>query len=193
MDRFDADELRRFLRAVDEHLDGEAHLRVIGGGAAALGYGVPVTTSDIDTFESQPGVERIGPALARAAEVTGLHVPVREAAVADAPLNYEDRLRPVLTELGHLRVSVLDPHDLALSKMVRGEENDYFTVGALHRLHPLDFDILVERFISEMSAAIGHPRTLCSKFLCGIDRLFGELKRVETERRLAGPKATPRR
>lgn len=45
--RYDADELRGFLAAVDRHLSMTVRIEIIGGAAAALAYRVSSTTSDI--------------------------------------------------------------------------------------------------------------------------------------------------
>lgn len=91
-----------------------------------------------------------------------------------------------MPHLERLAIWVLEKHDLALSKIVRGDEHDMQHIEALHEAAPLDRDVLIERFLSEMSAAIGDPRMLALGFLVCIERLFGEMDRAHAERRLRG-------
>jgi hypothetical protein len=51
-------------------------------------------------------------------------------------------------------------------------------------VNTLDFDVLVARFHSEMTHAMGDPRRHLMNFLDLIERLFGELRRVHAERSL---------
>ena len=51
-DRFKPEDLVRFLRAVDQYLEAEGTMTLIGGGAVAIGYHVEVGTQDLDTFQS---------------------------------------------------------------------------------------------------------------------------------------------
>jgi hypothetical protein len=119
-----------------------------------------------------------------AQQETGLMIPVGQAGVADVPYHYEEWLRRVMPHLGRLIVRVLDQHDLALSKLVRGYEHDMEQIEALHQNDPLDYDVLVGRFVSEMGHVIGQPRMIALAFLECVERLFGELARSRAERRL---------
>ena len=184
--RFGPAELERFLTAVDAHLAEPAEIILIGGGAAAVGFGVDVGTQDLDTFNSTTAA--LDAAVAAAQQDTGLMFPVGKAGVADAPYNYEERLKRVMSQLGRLVVRVLDKHDLALSKVVRGYEHDMQQIEALHQTDALDCDVLVERFLGEMAQAIGNPRMIALAFLECIDRLFGDLARDRAEKRLRAAK-----
>lgn len=179
--RFGPTELERFLEAVDRNLTVPAELIVLGGGALALGFGVEVGTQDIDTFNSTTDVEA---AAEHARQETGLHVPLGRAGVADPPYAFEDRLQRAMPHLEKLTIRILEKHDLALSKIVRGDEHDMQHIEALHDADPLDRDVLIERFIKEMSAAIGNPRMIALGFLVCIDRLFGEKDRAYAEKML---------
>lgn len=180
--RFGPAELERFLAAVDSHLREPAEIILIGGGATAVGFGVDVGTQDLDTFNAITAV--LGEAVRQAQQDTGLMIPVGQAGVADVPYHYEGRLQQVMPHLGHLVVRVLDKHDLALSKVVRGYEHDMQQIDALHQTEPLDYDVMVERFLGEMGHVVGQPRMIALAFLECIERLFGELARVRAERQL---------
>ncbi len=100
------------------------------------------------------------------------------------PYNYQDRLERHLPELKNLEVWVLEKHDLVLSKTVRCYEHDLQQIVEIHESVELSFDLLVERFGSEMNDAIGDPGRIRSNFLIMIDTVFGELKRAAAEKAL---------
>jgi hypothetical protein len=175
------DDLRRFLEAMDAALTECVPILIIGGSAAALGYDVDTTTRDIDTLGLD---ERLQSAAGAARAVTGLDIPIQNAAIADLPWNYEDRLRRVMPNLLHLEVLVPEAHDLVLSKLMRGAEHDLEQIAALHRRHPLDLELLVDRFTNEMSHRVGDPRTLELNLLNCVEILWGELDRDRVDARL---------
>jgi len=177
---FGADEIRAFLQAVDRHLTRRVRVEIIGGSAAALAHGATSTTTDLDTFTATNN--ELLEAVARASEETGLEIPVSQATVADVPYNYEDRLERQLPELKNLEVWVLEKHDLVLSKTVRCYEHDLQQVLEIHQSVGLSFDVLVERFESEMNNAIGDPARIRANFLILIETVFGELKRAAAEK-----------
>jgi hypothetical protein len=181
--RFDARELRRFLRAVDAELDGPVRVVLVGGSALALGYAVGTGTVDVDTWETD--LRRIGAAAARARAATGLDIPIDSAAVGDMPYEYESRLRRVLPRLHRLEVYVPEKHDLALSKVMRCHEGDLAGIEALHRLHGLDEETLVTRYMEEMKHVIGDPSRIDLNLLVAVERLFGVVDAEVVERRLA--------
>ena len=87
MDTFEADQIRRFLGAVDKHLRRKVRLVVIGGGAALLQHGADRPRG----HRRVPGDTSLADAAARAEAEIGFAVPIGNAAVADLPLHYEDR------------------------------------------------------------------------------------------------------
>lgn len=181
--RFEAEELRRFLTAVDRHLERPAALIVIGGSACALGYGVALGTNDVDTYNSVD--ESLLAAAERARAETALQIPVGRSPVADLPCEFEDRLQLVMPELVQLKVCVLEKHDLALSKTLRGNQHDLDAIEELHRLDPLDQEVLVERYMDELSAAIGDPQRLDQNLVLLIRCLYGEIDGDRVKKRLA--------
>lgn len=143
-------QLRVFFRAIDKHLTSAASLVIIGG-AAAVFHDARSTTNDVDTYEP------IGPNLRLAIEhamaETGLSIPTHHSAVADVPYHFEDRLERRLRDLANLRILVLEKHDLALSKTIRGDEHDEQQIESIHRSVGLDFELLVQRFRDEMTTS----------------------------------------
>ncbi len=185
-DDFSADEISTFLRAVDRHLTIAAKVVIIGGGAAALAYGVTSTTDDIDTINQLRA--ELDVAVRNARADTGLDIPMKYSSVAEAPDNYEKRLERELPELERLEVFVLEKHDLALSKALRCTEGDLQQIRELHERVGLDFHVLVERFRDDLHPyAVGDPIARRDYFLAVIRMLFGEVKFVEAA------KAIPRR
>lgn len=179
---YGAEEIRVFLQAVDRHLTRRARVEIIGGSAAALAHGASSTTTDLDTYNALD--QELLDAVARATEETGFDIPVSQSTVADVPYNYEDRLERHLPELEHLEVWVLEKHDLVLSKTVRCYDHDLQQILEVHENAGLSFDVLVERFESEMTIAIGDPAKIRSNFLLMLETVFGELPRVSAEKRL---------
>ena len=144
---FGIGEICRLLEAVDRHLSVRVSTIIIGGAAAAFHH-ADSTTDDVDTYEALNAELQV--AIERAKDETGLNIPVRFSSVADVPYDYEDRLERQLPELVHLQVWILEKHDLALSKSVRCDEHDLEQLEQLHANVGLDFDVLVERYRTEM-------------------------------------------
>src|SRR5262245_27785189 len=115
MTTYQAEQIRRFLRAVDEHLRARVRLVIVGGGAALLQHGARSPTRDIVAYEGD--VESLKEAVECAEAELGFAVPIGRAAIADLPLSYEDRVLRPLPRLRHLDVVVPDRYDLVLSKL----------------------------------------------------------------------------
>ena len=184
--RFGADELWRFLSALDDALTAPVSILIIGGAALSLQHGVQSTTRDIDLY---PAVDTtiIDLAAEVARRASNLAVPIGNANVADLPYHYDQRVVALASPLGPwTRVTACTPdsHDLVLSKLLRGEETDLQQIRELHMLAPLDFETLCTRFVEEMYHAIGDKPSIISRFLLGIESLFGEMKRERAERRI---------
>ena len=173
-------EIERFLRAVDRALAIRLDLIIIGGSAATLHYGALRATHDIDTLPPTSNV--LDTAAAEARTVTGLNIPIQTVSIADEPESLPSRLERVLPRLKRLRVFVPERHDLVLMKSTRAYEHDIQVIREIHENAPLDLEILVDRFVNEMSP-IGHPARIRRNFLTVVEALFPD--RVdEVERRL---------
>lgn len=164
--------------AVDVALTEAAEVVIIGGTAGVLRYGVNRATHDIDTMNTIR--EHLAAAAEVARQATGLPVPLQQSGVADAPYEYESRLERVMPQLARLRVLVPEKHDLVLMKTMRADEHDIDAIAEIHAHSPLDLDTLVQRFRSEMNAAISDPGRLRGNFLAVVERLFPDtVDRVE--------------
>ena len=178
MKKYVADELSRFLEAIDSVLDQPTRVVVIGGTAAALRYGVKHPTSDIDTWNRITGdLER---ALIQARRITGLDVPVSQSGQAEGPENMEARFERVLPHLSRLHVEVPERHDLVLMKTVRGYQHDLDMIAEIHQNSPLDLQVLIERFAE--TDPVGPPQRFKDNFLAVVERLFpDDLASVEAK------------
>jgi hypothetical protein len=178
--RFDRAQLITFIRALDAQLQRQATILVIGGAAAAVAYHSGTRTADIDVWQGlTPELLEAG---AGARQATGLAVAIGSAAVADLPLNYEDRLRPARgLRLHKLTMVFPDKYDLALAKAVRGYQHDLDAIEGIHRHHRLSPATLITRFETEMGAAIVDPRKIRLNMAMVAARLYG----FEEGRRLA--------
>lgn len=174
MDEFLPNQLTHFLIETDRHLDRRCELIIVGGAAASIAYSANRTTTDIDTQNKLS--EALENAFERARKETGFLVPVSYVGgVCEGPYDYEDRLEPFFHEnFKNLLIYVPEHHDLALMKIVRGNENDVQGITDIQKNHPFDFDILTNRFKNDMTHVIGHPRMLKLNFLDAISNLFGD-------------------
>lgn len=168
--KFSAEDLREFLESVDKFLHRKHKLVLMGGSALSLGFYGSYLTNDIDAMGKVPSdLER---ACERARQETGLEVPVSRCKIQYIPDGATRRLVNVFN-LHNLSVWTLDPYDIALSKVARGEKKDLDALAELHSAHPLSLSILTERFLKEMNDMPGSERALNDNFLALIDVLFG--------------------
>jgi hypothetical protein len=170
MTTYQAEQIRRFLKAVDKHLQEDVRLVVIGGGAALL-----------------------QDAVARAQAELGFAVPIGRAAIADLPLHYEDRqLRP-LPRLRHLDVIVPDRHDLALSKLVRASQADLAVCKEMHAHKPFELATLVKRHLEEMDHAIGRQADRDQNLIAAVEFIWdatsADLVQLQIDHHRAAKKA----
>jgi hypothetical protein len=158
-----------FLSDIDRAATSEIMMDCIGGFAVSLHYGLGRATGDIDVINVAPPAAKKW--LARAAGAgSALHrrhkVYLQIVTIAEVPLSYEDRLIPAFTgQFAQLRLFVLDPYDLVLSKMTRALDIDFEDAKALVRSMNLDLGVLERRYQEELRAyVIGagarHDRTL---------------------------------
>lgn len=163
-------EIERFLRAVDQALKRRATVLVIGGGAAAIKYGIDDPTTDIDTFNALGADLRR--AIDAARKATGLPIPFEQSGIADGPYDFEDRLLRAMPSLTRLTVLVPERHDLALMKTVRGDDADFAKLQAMHTRTPFDLSVLLLRYGEEMGHVVIDPLRLRGNFLALVESLF---------------------
>jgi len=148
------------LRTLDRHMKGPGQLRLMGGAAMVLAYGMQRGTEDIDLLmedrELELLVERadLGAALAatnRELEPLGLYIahiwgPEQQILTP----HWASSCRPVSLSpaLEKLRLTALGPLDLLLSKLCRADDGDLADIAHLIQHESLEAD-LVRRAMSE--------------------------------------------
>ncbi|MBI3534297.1 MAG: hypothetical protein HY072_02245 [Deltaproteobacteria bacterium] len=94
--------------------------------------------------------------------------------VAECPFDYETRIEQQnIPGLKNIQIFVPEKHDLALMKVVRGDENDIEGIIRIHQASGLNPHLLISRFCNEMGHVHGDPRRLRFNFLNTIERVFG--------------------
>ena len=182
MPKFSAEEAILVIRAADEYLDAPARVIIIGGTAIGLLADSSRTTTDIDIY-SEAGSEVVMSALVAAKAATGLDVPVQPVTQCFPPDDFEERLVLYpLQGLRYLEVLLPEPHDLALMKIARGYQNDLEAIELLHQEHPLELDILLERF--ERTYIPGSLTSHELSLLGAIELLFGQEAALNAQSRL---------
>jgi hypothetical protein len=172
MERFNRSQIETFLTAVDDALETTAVITVIGGSALALAYGVTTYTNDVDTYASElAAVER---AAVVARHATGLDIDVSNSGVAQLPPGFDNRLLRALPHLTRLRVWVVEAHDLAASKLLRGNDHDRQQLVELHDLVGLERELLLARFAELMTEYVGDPTEPSWALFHFVEQVWGE-------------------
>ena len=170
-----------FLQELDE-LAGEITVfQCMGGFAMTAVYGRERSTNDLDVFTifPYPQMLRLMEAGGRGGELFRKHRVYLEgvSGVASVPYEYESRLSEVFPGLfRNLRLMVLDPYDLALSKLQRDNDRDFEDVMHLARTVPMDVAILAERYREELRTYVLGDAGICD------DALANWIDAMEEER-----------
>lgn len=130
-----AREAELILQALDRHLEGPGTIRLLGGAALILGYGLDRATEDVDLLQDDAEVRALietaefGVALEatnRELEPRGLyltHIWGPEQLILSS--GWRERCRPLtVPSLQKLRLEVLGPSDLLISKLARADDGD---------------------------------------------------------------------
>lgn len=143
-----------FLEALDAQLAEETTLHCMGGFAVVQAYGLVRATADIDVIAVLPHqtalhlLENAGKESALRAKY---NIYVDVVTVASVPESYESRLIPLYPGCWRfLRLLVLEPHDLALTKLERNFDRDRSDVEHLARSGYLQACTLSERYHQEL-------------------------------------------
>ncbi len=161
-----------FLRAVDRHLKDPFRMEVIGGAAALLSFKIESGTLDIDSTNDVRAIEG---ACEAARKETGLEIPLQVVGIYDAPYHYESRLRRILrTKLKKLQVVVPEKHDWALMKIVRLIQKDIEDIREVEESVGFSKNVLLRRFLDEMTHVTGRREDLVFQFLAMMEQLYGE-------------------
>lgn len=181
MKTFHVQEILTFLQAVDRHLATLTEVRIIGGAAAALGFGAQQGTMDIDhRGVSSPGIDsttastEFARACAHARAETRLDIPVNHVGVHEAPWASESRYQPAsLAGVTKLKVLIPEKHDWALMKISRLDQKDIDHIKEATARVGFDRELFLRRFVTEMSHV--EPRKpLIQRFVAMMEELYGE-------------------
>jgi hypothetical protein len=146
-----------FLAAVDQSLTRPVELHCVGGFVLAAVYGIPRMTNDVDYIAIHPDSNEIDEIAGAGSPLHKRHkVYFQRVGVSDFPEDYEDRLTTLPLNLNKLVLKVLDPYDLALSKLTRNSPKDREDVRFLANKLNLKFSILYERWTKEMKTFVAN-------------------------------------
>ena len=161
-DAFDlASPWKEFLEELNSLLEEPFEFHCIGGFAVVAAYHLLRGTNDLDYFTLHPAnqiahlqdIAGEGSALARKHKVH-----VHHAGIASLPESYEERMFELFPGLfKNIRLCVLDPYDLVLSKLSRNIERDRDDVKFLARTQNLDGSILRKRYDAELKVTLTGP------------------------------------
>lgn len=178
MQRLDRNQIVRFLHALDDCLEKDLAVCVIGGMAAVLGYHASVKTADMDAFAITAGTfGDLMQAARLATKFTGIDILIDRASIASLPDNYEDRVRLVRgVRFRKLTIKVPDKYDLVLSKAVRSYDHDLEAIRSIHENHPLSEKTLAARYETDLrkTIAMTNVRNLDINTALVMEELFGK-------------------
>jgi hypothetical protein len=152
---------RSFLADIDAVSPSAIEMHCIGGFAVTLHYNLSRPTGDIDVWHVIPRgaakwLTSIGGKGSDLHKKHAVHLQI--AAVATLPELYADRLSQVFVgEFENLRIMIVDPYDLALSKLERNSEVDIEDVKHLARVAKFDPRVLAERYRTELRPFLSGP------------------------------------
>lgn len=147
---------------LDALLDEPVELHCIGGFATVAAYGLKRSTNDLDYFTLVPfnrllDLEKLAGEGSRLAAKYKVHV--HHAGVAALPESYNKRMKELFPRsFKNIRLYVLDPYDLVLSKLSRNVERDREDVAFLAKAHNLQAATLRTLYENELRVnLIGPP------------------------------------
>lgn len=145
---------KEFLQALDSKLTQTCVLHCFGGFAVTLAYGISRTTQDIDVLDVAPH-GMISTLLVEAGKGSPLAVEhelyIDIVGIANPPYEYESRLRPIYEgAFEHLVLKVMDPYDVALTKLKRDSDKDFQDVLSLAEKIPFDLELFEQRYVQEL-------------------------------------------
>jgi hypothetical protein len=142
-----------FLVNIDAALLEPVEVHCMGGFALIAAYNFPRATGDLDYLatipkEVSPILEELGGPGSKLA--IKHRVCVQRVGIADLPDDYASRLAELDLGMKNLRLFVLDPYDLVLSKLTRNSPKDREDVKYLAQTFLLESSALHQRFEQEM-------------------------------------------
>jgi hypothetical protein len=145
---------KEFLQALDTKITEVCKLHCFGGFAVTLEYGISRPTYDIDVIDVAPRIEAeiLMKEGGKGSPLAIKHkVYLDFVGIANPPYEYESRLRPMFPDaFQHLRLLVMDPYDVALTKLKRDSDKDFQDVLQLAEKIPFDLDLFEKRYREEL-------------------------------------------
>lgn len=149
-----------FLTEIDAKLPAPIDLHCMGGFAIAQVYGFSRSTRDLDYLDINPREARpfLESLAGMESELSRKHrLYLQGVTVSNYPDSYEERVARVFPFWERLRLWVLEPHDLALSKFERNSERDRQDVYYLARQGLINAETLQHRYNTEMRGYLTGP------------------------------------
>jgi hypothetical protein len=151
---------KAFLTDVDIALSQEFTLRCLGGFVLAATYGLPRPTGDMDYIEITP-IDRERELLSIAGPESRLakkhRLFIHRTTISQYPDEFESRMDTLDLGLQKLKLQVLGPYDLALSKLCSDRPKDTEDARYLIQAAPLELNEFLRIWNSEMAYRV-HPR-----------------------------------
>jgi hypothetical protein len=145
---------KEFLLALDAKMTEVCTLPCFGGFAVTQEYGISRPTSDIDVLDVAPphAVDSLIREGGQGSPLAIEHkVYLDFVGIANPPYEYGSRLKPMYPgTFQHLRLMVMDPYDLALTKLKRDSDKDFQDVLQLAEKIPFDLVLFEKRYKEEL-------------------------------------------
>jgi hypothetical protein len=145
---------REFLQDLDAAVTEACKLPCFGGFAVTLEYGISRLTSDIDVLDVAP--PRMAAILTekggKGSPLAIKHkVYLDIVGIANPPYDYESRLHPMYPDaFRRIHLLVMDPYDVALTKLKRDSDKDFQDVLQLAEKIPFELDVFEKRYKEEL-------------------------------------------
>jgi hypothetical protein len=173
-----------FLRDLDNGLSAPVEMHCLGGFVIDVVYRLPrvTATADIDVLLIAPAMQRDevlklagkGSPLFRKHGLYIDFIPAIPVTVCE----YESRLKEAFGGVfKHLSLKVLDPYDVALSKIGRNSGKDREDVKLLAEAVPFDLDVLQVRYQKEVRPYVGNPEREDLTFKLWVEMIEEQRKR----------------
>jgi hypothetical protein len=145
---------KEFLQDLDAAVNEGCILPCFGGFAVTVEYGISRSTLDIDVLDVAPP-HMVATLIREAGKGSPLAIKHKVyldvVGIANAPFDYEPRLRAMFPgAFQHIRLMVMDPYDIALTKLKRDSDKDFQDVLQLAERIPFDLDLFEKRYTEEL-------------------------------------------
>jgi hypothetical protein len=145
---------KEFLQDLDAVVTEPCKLPCFGGFAVTLEYGISRLTSDIDVLDVAPP-RMTGVLMREGGKGSPLAIKHKVfldiVGIANAPYDYDSRLHPMYPgAFQNIHLMVMDPYDVALTKLKRDSDKDFQDVLQLAEKIPFDLGLFEKRYKVEL-------------------------------------------